>query len=226
LLSSLEDFAAEEEGSQGIDLIGVGVGGYGAYVPDLMDSLTTAGRGASIFIGSEPEAVRALGDGFLRVMALAALDVRVRLSLPRELRRTPPPSAEKVSVWAQAPLPLPQNDALIYHARLESCGAGPPEDAFVTVTVSYRAPEDLSEQEVVLETSVEALLKGGSKELSRGAALLAYAEALQRWSGGAEKAAAAVAAAMGEVEAALKGIPGDPALLEAEAVLTALLKQL
>lgn len=227
-LGLIEGFAAAGEGELGTSLIGVGVGGYGAYVPDLMDSVSAAGQGASIFIGSEPEAAWALGENFLNVMALAARDVRVWLMLPQELRRAPPASTEKVSVWAQAPLPLPQNDALVYHARLESCEAPPADDAAVTVMVSYRDPYDLSERSAELETTVGALLKGSSKELGKGAALLAYAEALALWGGGAapESVAEAAAAAMTRVDAALKATPGDPGLIEVEAVLAALLKQL
>src|SRR5690606_14876854 len=69
-------------GDDGVYLVGVGVGDAGSYHDRLMDDVTDAGKGASVFIGSEQDAAQMFGERFLETMGVAARDVRVELTLP------------------------------------------------------------------------------------------------------------------------------------------------
>ncbi|MEM6996716.1 MAG: VWA domain-containing protein, partial [Myxococcota bacterium] len=68
--------------ADGIYMVGVGVGDATTYNDDLMDVVTDAGKGASVFINDAAEAQKIFGDGFVRTMGVAARDVQVRLDMP------------------------------------------------------------------------------------------------------------------------------------------------
>src|SRR5690606_738019 len=73
---------ATRGGDDGIYLVGVGVGDASSYHDQLMDAVTDAGKGASVFIGSEVDAEQMFGQRFLEIMGVAARDVRVELTMP------------------------------------------------------------------------------------------------------------------------------------------------
>lgn len=220
---------AAGEGSPGIALIGAGVGGYGAYQPDFMNAVSDAGEGASVFVGSAEEALRSLADGFVDLMMVGARDVSVHVALPPGLAR--PLAAVEIApdadLWVQEPLLLPQNDALVYFTPLESCGPPPAADAPVLIDVTYRDPVTFEAREVKVETTFGELLGADADQLAKGAAILAYAEALRLWTSPPMDAPLAhldaAAAALDRVKKALAGLPGDPALVEIAGVLEAIL---
>ncbi len=66
----------------GIYLAGVGVGDAGAYRSDLMDACARAGRGPSLFIGTEAEADRRFGKQLATTLGAAVRALEVHLELP------------------------------------------------------------------------------------------------------------------------------------------------
>ncbi|MCA9696140.1 MAG: VWA domain-containing protein, partial [Myxococcales bacterium] len=69
-------------GSDGIYLVGVGVDDDSSYNDELMDVVTDAGKGASVFVPSNDEAWKVFGDDFEATMAIAARNVQVELTMP------------------------------------------------------------------------------------------------------------------------------------------------
>ncbi|MEZ4449382.1 MAG: VWA domain-containing protein [Nannocystaceae bacterium] len=220
---------AVDSGGEGIYLIGVGVGSYGGYQPALMDSVTDAGRGPSVFVGSTDEAQRAFGDGFLGLMVVGARDVRVQIILPPGFRR------EALEAFAPDDNPSPAvgqllsiNDALVYHERLVTCA---PEmatlDAEVKVIVTYRRAADFEYDKFAEVTTLGELMAGDHPLLHKGAGILRYAEALRLWNldpTASEIFGPVAMEAWERVLLASKLSPNDTSLLEVKTVLEVILK--
>ena len=62
--------------------MGLGVGTASTYNPDLMDTVTDVGRGASLYADTPTEVWKAMGTDFINTMDVAARDVQVKLDLP------------------------------------------------------------------------------------------------------------------------------------------------
>jgi Ca-activated chloride channel family protein len=210
----------------GIYLVGVGVGSASTYDDTLMDTVTDVGRGASVFIGTEAEALHQFGPaGFLQVMDVAYRDVGVRLELPPgfEITRF---SGEEYSTDPREiePQHIAPNDAMVFYQTLETCAPElATDDAELTVSVRYTDPLTLEE----LTTSVTArfgdLYAEDTRLLDKGAAVYAYAEALRACQEGAESAwPTLLAPALARLEQAERTNPGDTDLAELRRVMEAL----
>ncbi|MFO0589512.1 MAG: von Willebrand factor type A domain-containing protein [Polyangiaceae bacterium] len=77
--------ATQAGDEQGIYLIGIGIGPAQGYSDELMNKVTDAGRGAYVFLDSEKEAERVLGQRFDEVMDVAAREVQVQVTIPSYL---------------------------------------------------------------------------------------------------------------------------------------------
>ncbi|MCA9697324.1 MAG: VWA domain-containing protein, partial [Myxococcales bacterium] len=133
---------AEYGGSDGIYLVGVGVGSTWAYGGELMDTVTDAGKGASVFLSSTEEAWEVFGDKFENTMAIAARNVQVQLTMP--------PGFEIVKFSGESfgsdpkeidPQHLAPNDQMVFHQQVRTCApdqAG--DDAMVSVAVTWEDP--------------------------------------------------------------------------------------
>ncbi len=223
--------AADEGQSEGIHLVGVGVGTYGGYQPALMDSVATVGGGPTLFIGSTDEAAATLGERFLGLMFVAARDLKVNVTLPPGFRRRLPEEFVYEDTQDEnLGQPLRQNESLVYFERLASCAPDQlDEESPLAVEVEYLNTYSDEPEKVVVETTFGELQSKGVHQLHKGAAIVRYSEALRLWNeapGAPEAYVSAAEAALGRVSLAELKHPQDPSLAEIQAVLKVLLESL
>lgn len=210
---------------QSIYLVGVGVGDAATYHDDLMDAVTDAGKGASVFIASSDEAWSTFHDDFISTMAIAARDVQLRLEMPPgfEIVST---SAEELSADASEvePQHLAPNDAMVFHQHVRTCAPQlASNDATVTVTVIWIDAVTFQPRQLQRVVSVGELLGADPAPLLKGAAVFAYAEGLKAYKvADADGRVATMVGAFAALERAEAVLPGDPELAEIREVLEAL----
>lgn len=168
-------------GSDGIYLVGVGVDDPDDYNDELMDAVTDAGKGASVFMPSEEEVWTTFGDNFESVMAIAAREVQVQLDMPPGFEVVKF-SGEEISGDPKEvePQNLAPNDTMVFYQQVETCApdlAG--EDAEVTVTVTWDDPWTFESQELAQTWTIGELTGMDQALLLKGAAILAYTDALK-----------------------------------------------
>ena len=213
-----------EHANKQIYLSGVGVGEAGIYRSDMIDAAAHAGRGASLFVGSEVEADKRFGPQFARTLGSAVREVSAHLELPpgfevvRDAGTLNDFGADDLSVR------LGPNASLVLHRRLRSCDpqaqTNPEAKLLVRVTFIDEATGELKEAKSAVKLST--LLADQPAALYKGAALAAYAAALQRWQARPADLSAARDEASMHLKAALEVSPNDPELAEISAVLTVL----
>ena len=212
---------AGDQGQDGIYLVGVGVGTSDSYQDDLMDVVTDAGKGASLFIPHKAEALKMFKDRFISTMMVAARDVRVRLDMPPgfEIVKF---SGEEFSADPSEiePQHLAPNDAMVFHQTVETCA---PElvdaETTFTITTRYQDAVTFEVREVEETRKISELLNLPSANLLKGAAVFAYAEGLKAVKTGDLTGKTLALEAVALAEAAL---PGDKDLAEIRSVLEAL----
>ncbi len=222
------DLIAEHAGTNdedGIYMVGVGVGDALTYNDQLMDAVTDAGKGASVFIANDGDAWSIFDDNFISTMGVAARNVQVRLDLPPgfEIVST---SAEEVSadVNEVEPQHLAPNDAMVFHQTIRTCA---PElvDADTPLTISVHYLDALTFEARQTETTVTfgELLAADTAPLLKGSAVFTYAESLKTYKkSDPEGRMASVGEAFEALERAEAALPGDPELAEIRSVLEAL----
>jgi Ca-activated chloride channel family protein len=212
---------AGDQGKDGIYLVGVGVGTSESYSDQLMDVVTDAGKGASLFIPSKAEASKMFKDRFVSTMMVAARDVRVRLDMPPgfEIVKF---SGEEFSTDPSEiePQHLAPNDSMVFHQTVETCA---PElvdaETTFTITTRYQDAVTFEIREVEETRKIAELLSLPSANLLKGAAVFAYAEGLKAVAKGDMTGKVLALEAVALAEAAL---PGDQDLAEIRSVLEAL----
>jgi Ca-activated chloride channel family protein len=219
-LEELAKRAADEPGTPGVHTIGLGVGDPALYRRDLIDAIAAAGSGPSLYIGSAAEAEAQLGKRFISVVAPAATDVEVRLSLPPGLRleAEAPPNVE---VAGHDRVTVAATDRAVIHRKLRPCVAEVDPLGMVRVDLSWVDPLTGEPKQTSAEWKLEQLLAGDTAWLAKGEAVLAYAaalEAIQRDPG----EVAALAEAMARLGAAKTLLPNDAELAEVGEVLAGL----
>ncbi len=218
---------AADDSGDGVYLVGVGVGTASTYNDDLMDEVTDAGKGASVFIPDQDEAEKIFGERFVNVMDVAARDVQVRLDLPPGFEIVRFSGEEYSSDPAEVePQHIAPNDAMVFYQQLETCA---PElaldDALVTVAARYQDPISGAASEVSREYTLAELADSDQALLIKGAAVFAYAEALRTLKGTYEEddlRAVSLGEAIDALVAAEDANPGDADLAEIREVLEAL----
>lgn len=211
--------SADEPGQPGIHFIGVGVGAPELYRADLIHTITAAGKGPALFIGSENEAKRQLAEHFLRLVGLAGLDVAVRL--------TPPPgllleATDEAGIAAPPEtIFLAPNDVVVLHRTLRPCVTPLAPDAGLALELSWTDPVSGEVGQSVAEWPIDQLLAGSTAELAKGDAVLAYVDALKAEQSGAV-GQAALDAAKEALAAAQLLLPADGDLKEVAQVLAVL----
>ncbi|HVH97407.1 MAG TPA: VWA domain-containing protein [Enhygromyxa sp.] len=204
-------------GSDGIYLVGVGVGDSG-YNDRLMDDVTDAGKGASVFIPDAAEAEKVFGDQFENTMAVAGREVQVELTMP--------PGFEIVKFSGEEfsgdpteiePQHIAPNDAMVFHQQVRTCAPELVDDAAeFTITASWTDPSTFESKQVT-QTWAYAELTGADPSLLRkGAAVLAYGDALQLLRQGDPSG---VQPALDAIAAAQMLLDGDADLEEMAAIL-------
>ncbi|MBL8949047.1 MAG: VWA domain-containing protein [Myxococcales bacterium] len=217
---------ANISGADGIYLVGVGVGEAGVYNDTLMDEVTDAGKGASVFISTAAEAQKVFGERFTSTFSVAVRDVQVQLELPPGFEIVKFSGEEYSTDPAEVePQHLAPDDAMVFHQRISTCA---PElvldDTPITVTARFEDPLSGEAREVAVEASFAELLAAEPALLRKGAAVFGYAEALKAWKSATddETRAAIIADALAEIARAAELLPADPDLQEIRTVLEAM----
>jgi len=212
------------QNQDGIYMVGVGVGSSSTYHDDLMDAVTDAGKGASVYIPDMEGAWTVFNQDFVNTMAVAARDVRVRLDMPPGFALVTfsgeehSPDPEEVEPQHLAP-----NDAMVFHQRIATCAPElVDEQSSITVTASYKDVTTFEQREVTQTRTIGELLEADQAMLRKGAAILAYTEALEAKKQGMADEAAIVDAALVALTGAETALPGDSDLEEIREVLEAL----
>jgi Ca-activated chloride channel family protein len=209
---------------QQIYLSGVGVGEAGIYRSDMIDAAAHAGRGASMFVGSEAEADKRFGPQLVRTLGTAVRDVSAHLELPPGFQVVRDPGGLNEFNADDPSVRLGPNASLVLHRRLRSCNpdaaSDPEAKLLVRVTFIDEATGELKEAKSAVKLST--LLADKPAALAKGAALAAYAAALQRWQARPADLAEALTEAKERLKAAMDLLPNDPELAEISAVLDVL----
>ena len=169
---------AEDQDSEGIYLVGVGVGM--GFNDTLMDTVTDAGRGAYIFIDSPEEARKMFVDRFAESVLVAAREVQVELTLPPYFNIAKfygeqySPDPTKVRPQHMAP-----DDSLVFYQILHACDPSLPKSSDpYQVRVTWKDPLTGQDKETVESTTLGALdLDDGN--LTKATAIIGYAELLK-----------------------------------------------
>ena len=217
---------AGAEGSDGIYMVGVGVGVTGGgYNDQLMDAVTDAGRGASVFIPDYDETERIFGERFVNTMEVAARDVQVNVEMPPgfEILRT---SAEELSTDPAEvdPQNIAPNDSMVFHNTITTCAESWSEDDVFAITVHYKDPVTWETETVTLDTTMGELLAADPALLHKGTAVLTYADYMRSLRGeeGYPAPDVALDAVLDALDTAELHNPDDPDLEEIRAIIAAL----
>ncbi|HWB81515.1 MAG TPA: VWA domain-containing protein [Nannocystaceae bacterium] len=217
---------ANKSGADGIYLVGVGVGEASDYNDELMDDVTDAGKGASVFISGPDEAQKIFGDRFVSTLSVAVRDVQVELDLPPGFEIVKFSGEEYSTDPAEVePQHLAPDDAMVFHQRIATCAPDLVTDETpITVTARFEVPLTGAVQEVTAEVTFGELLAAEDPQLRKGAAVFGYAEALKAYKETQlpDERNAIVAAALTELARAETALPGDAELAEIRSVLEAM----
>jgi Ca-activated chloride channel family protein len=213
-------------GSDGIYLVGVGVANGSNYNGELLDIVTDAGKGASVFITDAAEAAVVFGDDFENVMAIAGREVQVELTMPPgfEIVKF---SGEEFSGDPQEvePQHIAPNDAMVFHQQVQTCAPELVTDSStITVNASWIDPWTFEPKEVEQTWSFAELAAMDQTLLLKGAAVLAYAESLKVYKQATSDAqkTAALSVAFERLTPAQVALPNDEDLLEIAMILAQL----
>jgi Ca-activated chloride channel family protein len=216
---------AEDENKGGVYLAGVGVGLPDIYNDKLMDAVTDAGKGASVFAADATEVQRQFGSRFIELFDVAARNVQVELTLPGgfEITRF---SAEEIGTSARdvKPQHLAPNDTMVFHQHLWTCA---PElvadDTLVTATIRWQDVRTGELRELIQEATFAEMMGGDTTNLRKGGAVFAYAEALKSvQKKGMDESADAISRAFDALDTAERLLPSDPELAEMRSTLLGL----
>lgn len=217
---------ANKSGADGIYLVGVGVGEASDYNDELMDDVTDAGKGASVFIGGPDEAQKIFGDRFVSTLSVAVRDVQVELDLPPGFEIVKFSGEEYSTDPAEVePQHLAPDDAMVFHQRIATCAPSLVTDETpITVTARFEVPLTAEVREVTATVTFGELLAAEDPQLRKGAAVFGYAEALKAWKETQlpDERDTIVATALGELARAETALPGDAELAEIRSVLEAM----
>ncbi len=172
---------ADDNNGEGIYLVGVGVGSPATYYDALMDQVTDAGKGASVFVDSTDEAWKMFSERFVSTMGVAGRDVQLELELPAGFEIV------KFSGEGYSPDPFeidPQhiapNDTMVFYNQIRTCAPDLlEEDPVITVRVRYKDAVTFEQKETATGAYWSELLAGDTSLLAKGAAIYTYAESLK-----------------------------------------------
>jgi Ca-activated chloride channel family protein len=214
--------SANYGGSDGIYLVGAGVDLEGTYNDDLMDVVTDAGKGASVFITDNDEAWKVFNTDFISTMGLAARNVQVELTMPPGFEIVKFSGEEFSSDPKEVePQHLAPNDSMVFLQEVVTCA---PElvdaNAEITVTATWEDVSTFESVEVSQTYNFAQLLDSDASRMAKGAAIIAYVDALIAVKAG--NPGAAIDAANAAIAAAQVLLPGDADLDEIQSILDAL----
>lgn len=203
-------------------LLTVGVGDPYAFVSTALHKLARHGRGASLYAATADELWLELHDRFADHSVAVATDIELGLELPPGLSLS-----TRDPGWGGAPIELElgtlgPNDALVFHHELDACADLDPE-AVIRVTAEWTNPA-LAQAEIATWEWPLAELGEGSTTTRKGAATVAYAEALIAYRNNPDpvEGYGAVLDAIAMIADALEAQPEDEDLIEMSEILAKL----
>lgn len=207
---------AKDSGKDGIYLAGVGVGHEGSYNDALMDAVTDAGKGASVFVFNNQEAQRIFADHFFSTMGVAAKNVRVQLDLPPGYELVTFSGEEASENPAEVePQHLAPNDSMVFHQVIQNCAPEKvDQNAPIKVTVRYQDATTHQPGVVQVESTMAKLLAAPAPALGKGIALTAFVDALKAQQKRETDARVLVDKAKSLLEAEIAKAPHDAELKE------------
>jgi hypothetical protein len=172
--------AAQAEDGSGIYMVGVGVGTASGYGDGLMNGVTDAGKGAYLFIDGQAEAELQFGDRFLANVAVAARNVRMRVTLPWYFGvksfHGEEYSADPTEVEPQH---LAPNDAMAFHQIIGACD---PESIhandMIEAHVEYLHPLTLEPMSDTLALPIGSLVKQDASALHKADVVVGFAKSI------------------------------------------------
>ena len=173
---------ADDSEQEAIYLVGVGVGDPEDYYNDkLMNEVTDAGKGAYIYVDTAPEAQKQFADRFMENLEIAAMDVRLTLTLPYYMIMAEYHGEEFSDNPEDVdPQHLGANDAMIYHMYLVACDADRVKSSDVIgVQARYLDPVTRTEKIDAAQYALGSILSVNADQLTKGDAIVQYAEALK-----------------------------------------------
>jgi Ca-activated chloride channel homolog len=166
---------------EGIYLVGIGAGPAPGYSDVLMDVVTDKGRGAYVYLDKPEEAKAMFIDRFDETMEVAARGVQVEMTLPWYFKIDKFYGEEYSSDPKQIePQHLAPSDAMIFNQVVKSCDASMVKGAdTIKVKATWQTPLTYIPQQTEVTMTVDQLLATGKAQLTKGKAIVAYAEALK-----------------------------------------------
>lgn len=161
----------------GIRLTGVGVGND--FRDDVLDQLTEKGRGAYVFLGSEPMVDRLFGPDFDALIHTVAEDVRFWIDLPDSLgmqRYHGEESSRKASKIT--PVMVGAGSSQVHFADLKIRDGQLQPDDTLTFHVSWTPPDASVQQTMERRWRVSELLTLSPRNAHKAAALMAWSDLL------------------------------------------------
>jgi Ca-activated chloride channel family protein len=183
---------SQDADKEGIYLVGIGTGPAIGYNDSLMDVVTDKGRGAYIYLDTPQEAEHMFVERFDETMDVAARGVQVEVTLPWYFRIEKFYGEEYSEDPAEVePQHLAPSDAMVFSQVLKACDPAEVNlDDAITIRAKWVTPITYLPQETEITSTVGALLAAINKpQLTKGKAIVAYAEALKDPTAGALKAA-------------------------------------
>jgi Ca-activated chloride channel homolog len=165
--------------SEGVHLMGVGIGE--SFNDELLDALTDEGRGAYIFIDSTVEAEKQFNENFVSNFDVAALDVKVMLTLPSAFSVVKFHGEEISENPSQVkPQNLAPNDQMIFNQIVGTClpEATTGLESF-EIVVSWVDPESKESKSATELFTLSEILEDEAPNLLKGNALAGWAETLK-----------------------------------------------
>lgn len=159
-----------------IRLSGIGVGR--SFNDGLLDRLTERGRGAYVFLGSEAEVDKVMGERFTSLLETTAVDVHFRLHLPPSLRMKQFHGEESSTVKSDVQaIHYFANTSQLFLSELDARGKTLRPQDQIMLTIAYKDPE--TEQSLVQEKAFGiGEILGEARNVRKGRLLMRWADGL------------------------------------------------
>jgi Ca-activated chloride channel family protein len=166
---------------EGIYLAGVGVGPAPGYNDALMDTVTDKGRGAYVYLDGTDEATHVFVDRFAETLDIAARSVQVQLTMPWYFTMKKfYGEAYSTNAAAIEPQHLAPSDAMIFEEIVGACDASQIKGTdTISVHATWTEPVTYTPHTTDLTITVDQMLAAAGAGITKGKAIVGYAEALK-----------------------------------------------
>ena len=166
---------------EGIYLAGVGVGPAPSYNDSLMDTVTDKGRGAYVYLDGPDEATRMFVDRFAETFDIAARSVQMQLTMPWYFTMKKfYGEAYSSNAAAIEPQHLAPSDAMIFEEVIGACDASQIHGSdTISVHATWTEPVTYVPRTTDFSITIDQMLAAAGPGITKGKAIVGYAEALK-----------------------------------------------